>query len=100
MIAYDGLGHPLNSYTHAYQVGLSAAQFARIMASGISVRLPFDMPAGDIDLRIGVHDLNAGLRRLLDIPLETPAAPQNWRLCFVSGHKFTRAEIATKGAGL
>ena len=59
MIAYDGLGHPLNNYTHAFQVGLNAAQFERIMSSGISVRLPFDLPAGEVDLRIGVHDLNA-----------------------------------------
>jgi VWFA-related protein len=73
IIAYDGLGHPLNSYTHAYQVGLSAAQFQRIMASGISVRLPFDMPAGDIDLRIGVHDLNADRAGSLDIPLSIPS---------------------------
>jgi hypothetical protein len=73
MIAYDGLGHPLNSYTHAYQVGLSAAQFQRIIASGISVRLPFDMPAGDTDLRIGVHDLNADRAGSLDIPLNVPS---------------------------
>jgi VWFA-related protein len=72
MIAYDGLGHPLNSYTHAYQVGLNAAQFAHILASGISVRLPLDMPAGDIDLRIGVHDLNADRAGSLDIPLTVP----------------------------
>ena len=72
MIAYDGLGHPLNNYTHAYQVGLSAAQFQRIMSYGISVRLPFDMPAGDIDLRIGVHDLNANRAGSLDIPLSIP----------------------------
>jgi VWFA-related protein len=73
MIAYDGLGHPLSNYTHAYQVGLSAAQFQRIMSSGISVRLPFDMPAGDIDLRIGVHDLNADRAGSLDIPLNVPS---------------------------
>jgi VWFA-related protein len=72
IIAYDGLGHPLNTYTHAFQVGLSAAQFQRIMASGISVRLPFDIPAGDIDLRIGVHDLNADRAGSLDIPLRVP----------------------------
>jgi VWFA-related protein len=73
MIAYDGLGHPLNNYLQAFQVGLSAAQFQRIMASGISVRLPFDMPAGDIDLRIGVHDLNADRAGSLDIPLTIPS---------------------------
>jgi VWFA-related protein len=46
MIAYDGLGHPLNDYTHAFQVGLNAAQFQHILSSGITVRLPFDLPIG------------------------------------------------------
>jgi VWFA-related protein len=70
LIAYDGLGHPLNDYTHAFQVGLNAAQFQRILSSGISVRLPFDLPAGQVDLRIGVHDLNADRAGSLEIPLD------------------------------
>jgi VWFA-related protein len=70
MIAYDGDGHPLSDYTHAFQVGLNAAQLERIMASGISVRLPFDLPAGLVDLRIGVHDLNADRAGSLEIPLD------------------------------
>ena len=70
MIAYDGLGHPLNNYMHAFQVGLGAAQLERIMTSGISVRLPFDLPAGQVDLRIGVHDLNADRAGSLEIPLD------------------------------
>jgi VWFA-related protein len=72
MIAYDGLGHPLNDYTHAFQVGLNAAQLQRIMSSGITVRLPFDLPAGQVDLRIGVHDLNADRAGSLEVPLEIP----------------------------
>ena len=70
MIAYDGLGHALNNYTHSFQVGLNAAQFQRIMASGITVRLPFDIPAGQVDLRIGVHDLNADRAGSLEVPLD------------------------------
>ena len=70
IIAYDGLGHPLNDYTHAFQVGLNAAQFERILSSGITVRLPFDLPAGQVDLRIGVHDLNADRAGSLEIPLD------------------------------
>ena len=72
MIAYDGLGHPLNDYTHAFQVGLNAAQLQRIMSSGITVRLPFDLPAGQVDLRIGVHDLNADRAGSLEVPLDVP----------------------------
>ncbi len=70
MIAYDGLGHPLNDYTHAFQVGLNAAQFERILSSGISVRLPFDLPSGQVDLRIGVRDLNADRAGSLEVPLD------------------------------
>jgi len=44
------------------------------MSSGISVRLPFDLPAGDIDLRIGVHDLNADRAGSRDIPLNVPSS--------------------------
>ena len=72
MIAYDGLGHPLNDYTHAFQAGLNAAQFERIMTSGISVRLPIDLPAGEVDLRIGVHDLNADRAGSLEAQLDVP----------------------------
>lgn len=72
MIAYDGLGHPLNSYTHAFQVGLNAAQLQRILSSGITVRLPFDLPAGEVDLRIGVHDLIADRSGSLEVPLDVP----------------------------
>jgi hypothetical protein len=70
MIAYDGLGHPLNDYTHAFQVGLNAAQLERIMTSGISVRLPIDLPTGQVDLRIGVRDLIADRAGSLEVPLD------------------------------
>jgi VWFA-related protein len=69
LIAYDSDGQRLNEYTHAFQLGLNAAQLERIMASGVSVRLPFDLPAGQVDLRIGVHDLNADRAGSLEIPL-------------------------------
>jgi VWFA-related protein len=73
LIAYDGLGHPQNDYSHAFQVGLNAAQFERIMSSGITVRLPFDLPTGQVDLRIGVHDLNADRAGSLEVPLDIQA---------------------------
>jgi VWFA-related protein len=72
MIAYDTDGQRLSGYTHAFQVGLDAAKFERIMASGISLRLPLDLPAGQVDLRIGVHDLNADRAGSLEVPLDIP----------------------------
>ena len=72
MIAYNSGGQPLSDYTHAFQVGLNAAQFEHIQSSGISVRLPFDLPSGQVDLRIGVHDLNADRAGSLEVPLDVP----------------------------
>jgi VWFA-related protein len=69
LIAYNSDGQRLSDYTHAFQLNLNAAQLERIMTSGISLRLPFDMPAGEVDLRIGVHDLNADRAGSLEIPL-------------------------------
>jgi hypothetical protein len=73
LIAYDSDGQRLSYYTHSFQMGLKAAQFEQVMTSGISVRLPFDLPAGKVDLRIGVHDLNADRAGSLEIPLDIQA---------------------------
>ena len=70
MIAYDDNGQRLTYWTHAFQLGLKPAQVQQIMASGISVRLPFDLPASNLNLRIGVHDLNANRAGSLEVPLQ------------------------------
>lgn len=70
MIAYNDNGQRLNYWTHAFQLGLNPAQLQRIMDTGISVRLPFDLPAGNVDLRIGVHDMNADRAGSLEVPLD------------------------------
>jgi VWFA-related protein len=70
LIAYDANGQPLNEYTHAYQMGLKAAQYEHLLDTGISLRLPFDLPAGDVDLRIGIHDMNADRAGSLEVPLQ------------------------------
>jgi len=73
MVAYDADGRPVNLYQHSFQLGLKDAQMEHIMASGISLRLPFDLPAGRVDLRIGVHDLNANRAGSLEVPLQVSA---------------------------
>jgi len=70
MVAYDANGQRLNFYQHGFQLGLKDAQIQKIMASGISLRLPFDLPGGQVYLRIGVHDLNANRAGSLEIPLQ------------------------------
>jgi VWFA-related protein len=70
MIAYAADGRHLNDYSHGFQLALKAAQVERLKTSGITVRLPFDLPPGKVDLRIGVHDLNADRAGSLDVPLQ------------------------------
>jgi len=69
MVAYDGKGQAVNFYQHSFHLGLKDAQMERILASGIALRLPFDLPAGEINLRIGVHDLNANRAGSLEVTL-------------------------------
>ncbi len=70
MIAYGVDGRHLNDYAHGFELGFKAAQAEKLKASGITVRLPFDLPSGEVDLRIGVHDLNADRAGSVDIPLK------------------------------
>jgi VWFA-related protein len=70
MIAYDDNGQRLNYWIHSYQLNLSPAQLPHLMESGIALRLPFDLPAGNVNLRIGVHDLNADRAGSLEVPLQ------------------------------
>lgn len=69
MLVYGPDGQRLNYFLNGSQIALKAASFEKIMASGITVRMPIDLPAGQVDLRIGVHDLNADRAGTLDVPL-------------------------------
>jgi VWFA-related protein len=69
MVAYDGDGQRMNFYQQGFQLGLQDSQMDRVMAKGISLRVPFDLPAGKVYLRIGVHDLNANRAGSLEVPL-------------------------------
>lgn len=71
--AYDADGNMVNFYQHSFQVGLKDAQFDHVMNSGIVLRLPLDLPAGKLALRLGVHDLNANRAGSLEVPLQVSA---------------------------
>lgn len=73
LVAYDSEGNTVNFYQHSFQVGLRDAQLEKVMNSGIGLRLPFDLPAGNIALRLGVHDLNANRAGSLEVPLQVSA---------------------------
>ncbi len=73
VVGYDANGQPVNFYQHPFQLGLKEAVMQEIMTSGIPLRLAFDLPAGQVYLRIGVHDLNANLAGSLEVPLQVSA---------------------------
>lgn len=70
IVAYGKDGQRLNAYDQKFQLGLQEAQYQHLLNSGISVRLPFDLPTGQSDLRIAVFDLNANRAGSLEVPLE------------------------------
>ena len=73
IVAYDANGQSVNSYEHPFQLGMKDALMQKVMSSGIPLRLAFDLPAGKIGLRIGVHDLNANRAGSLEVPLQVIA---------------------------
>ena len=73
VVGYDTNGQPVNLYRHPFQLGLKDAVMQKIMTSGIPLRLAFDLPAGQIYLRIGVRDLNTDRAGSLEVPLQVSA---------------------------
>jgi len=73
MIAYNGDGQRVNYFDHGYQLGVKAAQYEQILSKGIVVRLPIDLPAGPVFLRIAAFDLNSSHAGSLEIPLPVAA---------------------------
>jgi hypothetical protein len=73
IVGYDANGQTVNLYLHPFQLGLKDALMQKIMTSGIPLRLAFDLPAGQVYLRIGVHDLNANRAGSLEVPLQVSA---------------------------
>jgi len=73
IVGYDTSGQPVNFYQHPFQLGLKDALMQRVMTSGIPLRLAFDLPAGQVYLRIGVHDFNANRAGSLEVPLQVSA---------------------------
>ncbi|MGA2170266.1 MAG: hypothetical protein ABSG62_18865 [Terracidiphilus sp.] len=69
LLAYDPEGHRVNYLDSGFQMNIKAGQYARTMASGIPIRLPLDLPAGQFSLRIAVHDLTAGRAGSLEVPV-------------------------------
>jgi hypothetical protein len=69
LVAYDAEGNRLNYLNPSYAVKIQPNQFAQIQANGVRVRFAFDLPAGQVSLRIAVHDMGSGRAGSLEVPL-------------------------------
>jgi hypothetical protein len=73
LVAYDANGKRVNYFDSGVQVSVKPGQAAQAMNSGIRIRLPLDLPAGQFFLRIAVHDLAAGRAGSLEAPVTVSA---------------------------
>jgi VWFA-related protein len=74
LVAFDTETRRVNYLDRGFVMNLKPDEYAQIMAAGIHVRLPFDLPSGQTSLRIAVHDLAAGSAGSLEVPV-TVATP-------------------------
>ena len=73
MVAWDGDGKRLNHTDKGFGVNLDPAQSAQVLKSGLPVHQEIDLPAGEVWLRVAVHDLTSGRIGSMEIPLQTDA---------------------------
>ena len=70
LVAYDADGTRVNYLEHSFQLTLTPARFAGLMASGVPIRAELDLPEGQGSLRIAIHDLAAHRTGSLEVPMQ------------------------------
>jgi VWFA-related protein len=69
MVAWDADGRRVNYTDHAFAINLNPQQSALVLRSGLPAHQEIDLPAGEMYLRIAVHDLRNGRIGSLEVPL-------------------------------
>lgn len=69
-VAYDVEGIRVNSTDAGLGVDLTDAQAQQALTDGIQMHQEIDLPAGDVFLRIGVHDILSGRMGTVEIPVK------------------------------
>jgi hypothetical protein len=72
MVAWDADGARVNFTDRGLAANLSAADSVKIAHSGLPLHEEIDLPAGEIFLRIAVHDMASGRIGSMEIPLRVP----------------------------
>ena len=78
LVAYQKNGYPLNLVESKNEFTLKPEVYASARNVNIHARQELDVPAGDLDLRVGLYDLASGNVGTIDLPIAgTAAAPKN-----------------------
>jgi len=75
-IAYDHDGNILNVTNRAFHLNLQSEPYDRVMQTGLPLHQEIDLPAGEVYLRLGVHDLSTDRLGSIEIPLRVTGAVQ------------------------
>jgi hypothetical protein len=67
-VAYDGAGQELNVVGKTVKLTLQPDEVSRFMQRPFRTNLKFDLPQGDIFVRLGVMDVASGKMGILEIP--------------------------------
>jgi hypothetical protein len=73
LVAFGPDGQRVNYLDHAIALHLKPEEYTQIITTGIHVRLPIDLPAGQNSLRVAVHDLAAARAGSLEAPVAVAA---------------------------
>jgi VWFA-related protein len=72
-VAYDRDGERLNSVDKAFTVNMNEDQYKQVMQKGLQIHQQIDLPAGEVYLRAGVHDLVSDRVGSVEVPLMVKA---------------------------
>jgi len=76
-LAYDRDGKILNVANRAFNLNLQPEQFNRILQAGLPLHQEIDIPAGEVYLRVAVHDLLTDRIGSVEIPLPALDKPRH-----------------------
>ena len=77
MVAWDAGGRRVNYTDRAINFDLTPEQSAAVLKSGLPIHQEIDLPAGEIYLRIAIHDLRNGRIGALEAPVAVEKSQQN-----------------------
>ncbi len=70
-VVYSADGHEVNSLINTAAFDVNAAQYHKLMTSGVQVKLQVAVPVkGNFFMRLGVHDVASDQVGALEIPLD------------------------------